>query len=449
MKRIILLLIVLFNLFLMTGFLNKNKIPMVQVKKSVSATNKDLKTIDNKDTNLNNHIRVERESKSNVERGNTAQDIGEFIPNGWEILDIAEGDLNKDGILDKAIVIKKSGEDEISKRDLIIAFGNRDNTYTLSIRAKEAVDSANPLATYEPFEDIYVNRGSLVIECLYGTKYRFRYQDNGWYLIGFTDLIEHSRVRPQLSISQDFNLLTGDYEERRLSEGEVKKANKKLPKKSLINLKDFQADKFDSYYLLDYLREDTSDIDEFIPESYRISKTYNGMLAIAQGDFNKDGVSDKAFVIEHKENTDTAQTLLIALGNSKGGYTISGETKSSIANGTFRDLYVEDDNLVIKCKFGHIGEKNYISYKFTYLVNDWYLINLLVEEYIVISDEVYYLSDKYNLLTGVHDKTYLDDTIIKSTREYIQTNPYLKLADLNISENNYAKLVKDISKKME
>lgn len=49
------------------------------------------------------------ESIDNLEYA--VKDITTFIPIGWEIVGndsaIAEGDLNKDGILDKSIIIKK------------------------------------------------------------------------------------------------------------------------------------------------------------------------------------------------------------------------------------------------------------------------------------------------------------------------------------------------------
>lgn len=95
----------------------------------------------------------------------STKDIHSIIPAGWKILNdpdgeraIAKGDLNKDGIADVVAVIEAIDSDsseEAPPRVLIIAFGNKDDTYSLSIKAETAVLRANEGGVWgDPFESI-------------------------------------------------------------------------------------------------------------------------------------------------------------------------------------------------------------------------------------------------------------------------------------------------------
>lgn len=103
----------------------------------------------------------------------TGMDIYVFIPEGWKVLEkvkgkpeIAEGDLNKDGISDIAAVIMGVGKsEESSPRALLIAFGNKDKTYTLSIIAEKAILRAEQGGVWgDPFESISINSGLYIYE---------------------------------------------------------------------------------------------------------------------------------------------------------------------------------------------------------------------------------------------------------------------------------------------
>ncbi len=198
---------------------------------------------------------IEIESKLNE-----FEDISSFIPRDWEILKqgdesaIAEGDLNKDGIIDKAFVVtektKNNSSDYAAQRNLIIVFGNPDGSYELSITAKNAVLLANEGGTFgDPFDGIAIDRGSVLLKFMGGSVrwsrcFRFRYQDSGWYLIGFTES-SYEPVGDSMEVLQDdYNLITGDYIGDKLENGEIKTVKKNIGKKQLLNLNDFIADEY-------------------------------------------------------------------------------------------------------------------------------------------------------------------------------------------------------------
>jgi hypothetical protein len=88
-----------------------------------------------------------KESTNNGSTVKTGKDINSLIPNGWRVLEkvkgepvLVKGDLNKDGISDIVEVIEKTGVDKYTApRALLIALGNRDETYNLSIIAEKAI----------------------------------------------------------------------------------------------------------------------------------------------------------------------------------------------------------------------------------------------------------------------------------------------------------------------
>lgn len=198
---------------------------------------------------------------SNPEKNSSSKDITAIIPKGWRMLEQikgepvkAEGDLNKDGIADIATVIEKTktaNDDEAPPRSLLIAFGNKDNTYTLSVIAENVVLKADEGGVWgDPFESLTIDRGSVVVSDYGGSnwrwynKYRFRYQDNDWYLIGAT---MGSYFTGNATIDgadeEDYNLLTGDYIIKKTDEnGKVKTTTGNRGKKALVKLKDFNLD---------------------------------------------------------------------------------------------------------------------------------------------------------------------------------------------------------------
>lgn len=248
MKRLVLLIIILFNLTGLVGCINKNETDKIETNKQIP-TEKEIVSKDKLNDHLNSDISVGTQSKTITE--NSIQDITSLVPTGWNILKSAEGDLNKDGIIDKAVVIEKTNQMELdSPRNLLIAFGNKDGTYTLSIKATNAILLKNEGGTFgDPFDDIVVDRGSILLKFFGGSSsrwyrnYRFRYQNNGWCLIGATEGGFEELNGEMVPDEIDYNLITGDYIITAPKDGELIniKGNKK---KELLNLKDFIANEY-------------------------------------------------------------------------------------------------------------------------------------------------------------------------------------------------------------
>jgi hypothetical protein len=172
----------------------------------------------------------------------TGRTIHDFVPTGWKLIDQAVGDLNKDGLPDMAGVIEEivsdadkyecSGE---AKRILFIAFNKGNSRYKLSIQNNDIILTHDDGGIWgDPFVSnysdqykhgknqetgIFVNRGSLVIKFYGGTswrwchKYRFRYQNKGWYLIGYDYEWYHTSGYKGEDTKDSYNYLTGKMNE--------------------------------------------------------------------------------------------------------------------------------------------------------------------------------------------------------------------------------------------
>ncbi|WP_019908823.1 hypothetical protein [Paenibacillus sp. HW567] len=193
--------------------------------------------------------------KEALEVGN----INSIIPAGWHILElikgepvIAEGDLNKDSIPDIATVIEKNVVDQTaSPRSLLIAFGGKNDTYSISIIADNVILKADEGGVWgDPFDSLIIDRGSVLVSDYGGSnwrwynKYRFRYQDNDWFLIGATmGSYFTGTTTIDKSDEDDINLLTGEFIQRRTDEKgntTTKKGNR--GKKELIRLQEFELE---------------------------------------------------------------------------------------------------------------------------------------------------------------------------------------------------------------
>lgn len=194
-----------------------------------------------------------------IEVPNKEEDLLSLIPKGWHILEKVEGepvkavgDLNKDGINDIAVVIEedKKAENEAPRRALLIAFGNKDNTYTLSTIAENAILKADEGGIWgDPLEGISIDRGSVLIKFYGGSNwrwyrtYRFRFQNNDWYLIGATlGSYFTGTTTIDNADEEDYNLLTGDFIIKKADEkGNMKITKGNRGKRKLLKLKDFIA----------------------------------------------------------------------------------------------------------------------------------------------------------------------------------------------------------------
>jgi hypothetical protein len=182
----------------------------------------------------------------------SVNDITSLIPIGWHVLERvkgelveAVGDLNKDGISDIVTVIEETSKTvEAPSRALIIAFGHKNKTYSLSIKAEKAILKSDEGGVWgDPFESVSIDRGSVLISFYGGSNdrwyylYRFRFQDNDWFLIGATLGNYFTGTTTQDNADEeDYNLLTGDYvikiqdEQGKLNTTKGNRGRKKLTK---------------------------------------------------------------------------------------------------------------------------------------------------------------------------------------------------------------------------
>jgi hypothetical protein len=194
----------------------------------------------------------ENDSSSPEGIPSTAGSPEEFIPNGYHLCEVSgekalvEGDLNKDGISDLALVIE--GDEKVgasAPRILIIAFGKEDRTYSVSVIARTAILKSDEGGMWgDPFEGISIKDGSIHLSFYGGSawrwadNYQFRYQDGDWYLIGATE--SFINVGNNVGTEKDYNLLTGDYIITDYAEdGTSKVTNGSFVKRNQYRLEDF------------------------------------------------------------------------------------------------------------------------------------------------------------------------------------------------------------------
>ncbi len=173
--------------------------------------------------------------------------VSELIPVGWSLLKKAEGDLNKDGLNDLVFVLrhmKEEKENSPESRILLIYLKDKMGKFQLQENRADFIlkmDEGGMMG--DPFQDISIQRGSILIEHSGGSrerwmyKHRFQFRDTGFFLIGRTETLYDSATGD--SKTTDSNLLTGKTE---ITE---EKANKKptkralnLGKKTLLSLKE-------------------------------------------------------------------------------------------------------------------------------------------------------------------------------------------------------------------
>lgn len=169
----------------------------------------------------------------------------ESVQKDWSILGSAEGDLNKDGLDDLVIVLRSTGEESnpSSPRVLLIYFRDASNTFTLKetnstfiLKIEDGGIMGNP------FQNISINRGSILIDHSGGSRerwsytHRFNYRDNGFYLIGSTENITDTATNE--STTKDYNLLTGKMIETSIKGKKSKVINHNPGKNPLVLLKD-------------------------------------------------------------------------------------------------------------------------------------------------------------------------------------------------------------------
>ncbi len=159
----------------------------------------------------------------NIRIKTSGKSLNDFIPKDWKVICKAEGDLNKDKLIDIAVVIEytvkhNSNNDEEwfgQPRILFIVFKQKNGSYKLSIQSSKIVMRSDEGGVFgDPFDGIKFSRGSIVVSSYGGSAWRwgftsrYRFQNNGWYLIGETELSENIHTGESETI--DTNCITGD-----------------------------------------------------------------------------------------------------------------------------------------------------------------------------------------------------------------------------------------------
>jgi hypothetical protein len=187
-----------------------------------------------------------------------------FVPSGYDTLAIARGDLNNDKLEDLALVLRSVKEVEKDAdpnveppgRILVILFKSPEG-YKTAAKSDSVILCAGCGGIFgDPFADISINRNVITINHYGGSAWRwelthrFRYQQNDFYLIGETNY-SYWNVKMCDKLKdfagtnlKDVNYLTGQFEEKEITEECKLKVNKKGKRKvePLKKLSDFSIE---------------------------------------------------------------------------------------------------------------------------------------------------------------------------------------------------------------
>lgn len=147
----------------------------------------------NADAPKNSSTAIKKDSaQSNIhgkqELSETGKPASDFVSAGYEIQYEAEGDLNQDGLADKALVLRRK-DDSLAQRTMIVLLKNPDKTYRLfktSATVLPAEYNESGYKMHDP-EDISIEKGALHINLYdigpYGNQFsKFKYMDNNLIL---------------------------------------------------------------------------------------------------------------------------------------------------------------------------------------------------------------------------------------------------------------------------
>jgi hypothetical protein len=124
-----------------------------------------------------------------------SSDIAAFVPKGYVLIQDVQGDLNRDGIADRVIVIQNQGQDVEStqQRELLVLLGQAKGGFQLAKRAVGAVLCEQCGGAFEPLQDISIDHNALTIDHFGGSRDRWNYSarfaysriDRTWQLVHF------------------------------------------------------------------------------------------------------------------------------------------------------------------------------------------------------------------------------------------------------------------------
>lgn len=189
------------------------------------------------------------------------QNIVDFVPVGWIILDSAYGDLNKDGLKDAAIILQhkdsvslvNSSEDTVltQPRILLLLFKNpADNKFSLIEQSNSFILKHDNSIMDDPYQGIAIDKGILKIDfhlfynagSWYSTSstYKFRYDRKKFILIGADLLTIHRATLDYEDYSYNFLTKKKTYTKGNEQNGTKKIALKNFALSSIMTFKTFK-----------------------------------------------------------------------------------------------------------------------------------------------------------------------------------------------------------------
>ena len=145
------------------------------------------------------------------------QNANDFIPQGFVLSGTSIGDLNKDGVDDKVLLIKGTDKGAYAKNEFgelvdrnrrgIIVLFKKDNQYQMVLKNLNCFSSENEDGGvyYAPELSLEINKGNLYIHYAHGRygywKYTFRYRNSDFYLIGYDSSEGGEVVEKETSIN--------------------------------------------------------------------------------------------------------------------------------------------------------------------------------------------------------------------------------------------------------
>jgi len=210
----------------------------------------------------------------------TVSKITDFVPSGWKILAEAKGDLNKDGLVDVALVIENKdpknfivdkerwGGDtiNINPRYLLVAFKKANSLYELVAKNTTFIPSENsqesPCLT-DPFGQeggIEIAKGLLQIHMqnfyscgaweIYNFDYTFRFQNQKFELIGYNKSSLHRSSGEETSTTMNFSTMKMNYTSGMNAfkdGGKAKTTWKKIKPRKLLELNSITEEAVDAF----------------------------------------------------------------------------------------------------------------------------------------------------------------------------------------------------------
>ena len=153
---------------------------------------------------------------NNTNSDTTTQIIPPFeveFPDGYKILTQASGDLTKDGVDEKVLVLNTGEIGEMGEERVLLVFQIENGGWKMIHRASGPImPSEHGGVMGDPLQTVRVEKGAIVIKHFGGSRakwnhtHRFRLQNDKWELIGVTLVTEDACIEKE---TFDYNLSSG------------------------------------------------------------------------------------------------------------------------------------------------------------------------------------------------------------------------------------------------